>query len=114
MKLFDNGPLLVILLVAAIVIFGSKRLPDAARGVGRSLRIFKAETKGLLSDDDPPAGQQVPPMLAQPVQAPVPQPAGVPVPPQPPVAAAQPLQQPAPVDPPPAAPVVPEADQHQG
>ena len=29
-----------------VVLFGAKRLPDAARGLGRSLRIFKAETKG--------------------------------------------------------------------
>lgn len=38
-----------ILLIAAIILllFGAKRLPDAARSVGRSLRIFKAETKGL-------------------------------------------------------------------
>jgi len=38
-----------ILIIAAIILllFGAKRLPDAARSVGRSLRIFKAETKGL-------------------------------------------------------------------
>jgi sec-independent protein translocase protein TatA len=42
----------IILLVAVIVvIFGSKRLPDAARSLGRSMRIMKAETKGLMDDD---------------------------------------------------------------
>ena len=40
-----------IILLLAVLLFGSKRLPDAARGIGRSLRIFKAETKGLLTDD---------------------------------------------------------------
>ena len=37
------------LIIAAIILllFGAKRMPDAARGLGRSLRIFKAETKGL-------------------------------------------------------------------
>jgi sec-independent protein translocase protein TatA len=34
-----------------VVIFGSKRLPDAARSLGRSMRIMKAETKGLMDDD---------------------------------------------------------------
>lgn len=44
------------LVIAAIVLllFGAKRMPDAARGLGRSLRIFKAETKGL-TDDEPQA-----------------------------------------------------------
>mgnify|MGYP003354026205 CR=1 FL=1 len=40
--LFDS-PAALILLLLAIVLFGSKRLPDAARSVGRSIRIFKAE-----------------------------------------------------------------------
>ncbi len=37
--------------VVLILLFGAKRLPDAARGLGRSLRILKAETKGLAEDD---------------------------------------------------------------
>ena len=42
----------IIILVLALLLFGGfKKLPDAARGVGRSLRIFKAETKGLTDDD---------------------------------------------------------------
>ena len=40
---------LVVLLI--MVLFGAKRLPDASRSLGRSLRIFKAETKGLRDDD---------------------------------------------------------------
>ncbi|MEP6562943.1 MAG: Sec-independent protein translocase subunit TatA [Nakamurella sp.] len=36
---------------AFILIFGAKRLPDAARGVGRSLRILKSEV-GAMHDDD--------------------------------------------------------------
>lgn len=42
----------IIILVLALVLFGgAKKLPDAARGLGRSLRIFKAETKGLVNED---------------------------------------------------------------
>jgi len=43
---------LIILLVVVLLVFGAKRLPDSARSLGRSLRIFKAETKGLMDDDD--------------------------------------------------------------
>jgi sec-independent protein translocase protein TatA len=44
-----------ILIIAAVLIllFGAKKLPDLARGSGRALRIFKSETKGLMTDDDP-------------------------------------------------------------
>lgn len=51
-----------VLIAIVVLLFGSKKLPDAARGIGRSLRIFKAETKGLMDDDKPDevtaAGQQ--------------------------------------------------------
>jgi sec-independent protein translocase protein TatA len=47
----------LILILLVVLLFGARRLPDAARGLGRSLRIFKAETKGLTESDktDPPA-----------------------------------------------------------
>jgi sec-independent protein translocase protein TatA len=61
-----------IIALVAVVLFGGKRLPDAARGIGRSLRIFKAETKGLLTDEDQQAAApaQIPaaPVYAAPVQ----------------------------------------------
>jgi sec-independent protein translocase protein TatA len=40
----------LIIVALILLLFGAKRLPDAARGLGRSLRIFKAETKGLADD----------------------------------------------------------------
>lgn len=42
---------LIIIALVIILLFGARKLPDAARGIGRSLRIFKAETKGLRDDD---------------------------------------------------------------
>ena len=42
---------LLIIVALVVLLFGAKRLPDAARGLGRSLRIFKAETKGMHDDD---------------------------------------------------------------
>lgn len=59
-------PEILILLIVILVLFGAKRLPGAARSLGQSMRIFKAETKGLRSDDDAvttpaPAAPPVPP-----------------------------------------------------
>jgi sec-independent protein translocase protein TatA len=42
---------IIVLVVVLILLFGAKRLPDAARSLGRSLRIIKSETKGLIDDD---------------------------------------------------------------
>jgi len=66
---FIEKPGFVIVLLVALVVFGSKRLPDSARALGRSMRILKAEAKGLREDDAPatapatalpPAGEQTP------------------------------------------------------
>ena len=43
---------LLIVAVVLLILFGAKRLPDSARSLGRSMRIFKAETKGLREDTD--------------------------------------------------------------
>ncbi|MGC4897102.1 Sec-independent protein translocase subunit TatA [Micromonospora sp. DT31] len=99
---------IAVLVVVLILLFGAKRLPDAARSLGRSLRIIKAETKSLHDDDDrdlaekadaQTAYQPLPPQqqVAQPQQQPyVQQPQQQYAQPQP-----QPQQQPyaPPVDP---------------
>ena len=45
---------LIIILLVLLVLFGGKKLPDAARGLGRSMRIFKSEIRELKNDDDAP------------------------------------------------------------
>ena len=54
---------LIIIALVIVLLFGAKKLPDTARGLGRSLRIFKAETKGLRDDDpaDDAPRQSLPP-----------------------------------------------------
>jgi len=42
---------IAVLVVVLVLLFGAKRLPDAARSLGRSMRILKAETRGLQEDD---------------------------------------------------------------
>ena len=43
---------LLIILAVLVLLFGASKLPELARGSGRALRIFKAETKGLMDDDE--------------------------------------------------------------
>lgn len=40
----------IILLLVVVLLFGSKRLPDAARSLGKSMRIFKSEVKELQAE----------------------------------------------------------------
>jgi len=107
MELFTPGHLLVLAIVVAVLFFGWKQLPDMSRSLGRSLRIFKTEIKGMTEDDkvreanreaqaQAPAAPAVEAAPAQPPvtpSAPV-QPAAQPVPEQTPV---QPAAQQTPV-----------------
>jgi sec-independent protein translocase protein TatA len=43
---------LILILLVLVLLFGASKLPELARGSGRALRIFKAETKGLMDDED--------------------------------------------------------------
>jgi sec-independent protein translocase protein TatA len=71
MELFTPGHLIVLVVVALVLFFGWKQLPDMARSLGRSLRIFKTEIKGMSQDDkaradadekaEPPAPRALPP-----------------------------------------------------
>ena len=42
---------ILILLIVVLVLFGAKRLPDSARSLGRSMRIFKSEMKEMKTDE---------------------------------------------------------------
>ena len=74
---------LILVVLVIMVLFGYKKLPDATRSLGRSMRIFKAETKGLRDDSDTTtdgakdsgstAGSTT--VTAQPLSPPAPQPA---------------------------------------
>lgn len=80
---FPTGWELILLLGVLVLLFGATKLPTAARSIGQSMRIFKAETKGLRSEDNtaapgdqqasqPPASQpqtSQPPQVAAPQQA---------------------------------------------
>jgi len=64
---------LVIILLVIVVLFGAKKLPSAARGIGQSLRIFKAEMgakDGQAEDTTPPPQPAPPQQLTQTPQQP--------------------------------------------
>lgn len=42
---------ILIILVVLVLLFGSTKLPQLARSLGRSAHILKAETKGLYDDE---------------------------------------------------------------
>jgi sec-independent protein translocase protein TatA len=69
---------LIIIAVVLVMLFGASRLPATARSIGRSMRIFKAETKGLRDDSDDDGEQPTQKQQSQAlpsVQAQTPQPA---------------------------------------
>lgn len=41
---------IIILAIVLIALFGAKRLPDAARSIGRSMRVFKSEVDEMKKD----------------------------------------------------------------
>ena len=68
--LFDNPWKVLIVAIVLIVLFGSKKLPHAARSLGRSMRILKAEVQGLNGDEDETEDKVPgPPRAAQVAQA---------------------------------------------
>jgi len=50
--LFDS-PAGIILLLLVIVLFGARRLPEAAKSVGKSIKIFKSELESDKSNNEP-------------------------------------------------------------
>ena len=63
---FPQGWELIVVLAIFLLLFGSKKLPDAARGLGRSMRIFKSEVKSMQDDDTPAAEPSAPQAIEAP------------------------------------------------
>jgi sec-independent protein translocase protein TatA len=59
---------IILIVGVAVVLFGSGKLPGAARSMGQSLRIFKSEMKAAVKDEDPP-GVAESPVVASPIVA---------------------------------------------
>ena len=59
---------LVILLVALLIIFGPKRLPEMGRSLGKGMREFKDSISGKDDEDDKDEPAELPPAAATPVE----------------------------------------------
>ncbi len=65
------GPMEISLIILAILLlFGYKKLPDASRSLGRSMRIFKGEMKGMKEDQSPsPRAEDASAITGRPAQS---------------------------------------------
>ena len=71
--LFDSPWKILIVAVVIIVLFGSRKLPDAARSLGKSMRILKTEVQGMHEDNETQTTYSAPvptPAQIQPTPAP--------------------------------------------
>ena len=68
----------LIVIAVFVLLFGAKKLPDAARSLGKSMRIFKSELKEMQSDgsSEQPAAPR--PITAERVENPAPAPQSAP------------------------------------
>jgi len=69
--LFDSPWKILIVAIVIIVLFGSAKLPAAARSLGRSMRILKSEVSSMHDDEDEASAQ---PVAAAPAQLAAPAP----------------------------------------
>jgi sec-independent protein translocase protein TatA len=66
----------LIVIAVFVLLFGAKKLPDAARSLGKSMRIFKSEIKEMQSDSKPEAAAPpATPIASERVDTPAPDPA---------------------------------------
>jgi len=68
MDLFDSPWKILIVAVLIIVLFGSRKLPEAARSLGKSMRILKTEVQGLHEDSETQTTYTAPATTAAPAQ----------------------------------------------
>src|SRR5580693_4807569 len=70
--LFDSPLKVLIIAIVVLVLFGSRKMPDAARSLGRSMRILKSEVSKIHDDDDQPESAPQAQALTAPTQQPQP------------------------------------------
>jgi sec-independent protein translocase protein TatA len=69
--LFDSPWKILIVAVVIIVLFGSRKLPDAARSLGRSMRILKKEVSSMNNEEEDTTSYVAPGQIQGTQQAPV-------------------------------------------
>jgi sec-independent protein translocase protein TatA len=85
-----SAPELIAIILIILLLFGAKRLPDTARAIGQSLKIFKKSVRDEEDEKRPGQAAGQPPQLTSAAE------------PSRPAQTAQPTQTPQPVQPAPA------------
>jgi sec-independent protein translocase protein TatA len=67
--IFDSPWKILIIAIVIIVLFGSRKLPEAARSLGKSMRILKTEVQGMHEDEAPAATTATAATAVQPAPA---------------------------------------------
>jgi len=57
---------IIALLFLAVLLFGGKKLPEVARGLGEAMREFKKASRDLHDEPAPTANRPAPPATTQP------------------------------------------------
>lgn len=65
-----SGGELIIVLIAILILFGSKRIPEFAKGLGQGIREFKKASSEVTSEFHNAMNQPVTPPPAPPAQQP--------------------------------------------
>lgn len=87
-----GGPELMMIMLVVLLLFGGKKLPEFARGLGKSMREFKKAASGVeeelkrAMEEEPPATPPAATPQSLPASSSTPAPAPVPRPPAPPSA----------------------------
>ncbi|MBI4325613.1 MAG: twin-arginine translocase TatA/TatE family subunit [Chloroflexi bacterium] len=81
-----NGWEIVLILAVVLVLFGAKKLPELARGLGQGIREFKKSSREITDELQTAMDMEAPPVQAQPRKLP----AETPVKPPEPVAQSSP------------------------
>jgi sec-independent protein translocase protein TatA len=81
--LFDKPWLILVIVILFVLMFGSRKLPGAARSLGQSMRILKKEVSGLHEDEHdassaPATADATPAVAPAQLQAPTATPAATP------------------------------------
>ncbi|MGD9527568.1 Sec-independent protein translocase subunit TatA [Pseudonocardia sp.] len=64
--MIPTGWELVVIIGVLILLFGAKRLPEMARSIGQSARVFKGEMKGMKDEDKSASASTTPPTAQEP------------------------------------------------
>ena len=58
--MFGRGEIIIIVVIAVLVLFGGKKIPELMRGLGSGLREFKDSVRGINPDEQDSESKKIP------------------------------------------------------